>query len=176
MSKNNIQSKIQLAIGVLILCLSAYFGFYDFPIAINGFYSSLLLSFICFVLLTAIYLIWFYVFIPNNRFSLYWENINSQRIKKLFYSAAIEEIWFRAILLMPLFSIFGYWAVFAAAAIFSLIHSEREAVFFSFLMGIFFGGIILYTKNISGPIVGHLLFNIVNYDFVGPWKNRDINK
>jgi membrane protease YdiL (CAAX protease family) len=156
--------------GILILCLSAYLGFYNFPIAIDSLCISLFLSLVCVILLTAVYLVWFYFLIPENKFSWYRENVNLQRIKKFFYSAATEEVWFRAVFLIPLLSIFGYWAIFIVAAAFSFIHSEREAGFFFFFMGIFFGGIILYTGNIIGPIIGHLLFNIINHDFIGPRK------
>jgi len=171
MLNKDVKSIMLLLIGFLIMLLMDYYGILIVPFLAKGIWLSLAWSFVSVIFLTLIHLVWFYILIPNNKFSIYWENITFQKVARFFYPSLAEEVWFRGIFLLLLFRIIGYWAIFAVAFLFALVHLKREARIFSFLMGILFGFIVVYTDNIVGPILGHLLFNVINYDFVGPVKN-----
>ncbi len=147
-----------------------YLGIADIPFVQNSLYISFIWSIVAVIFLTIIHLFYFYILIPNNKFSIYWENISWRKIFRFFYTSFIEEVWFRGVFLLLLFNIIEYPAILISAIFFTIMHHSREAQIFAFLMGILFGFIVIYTNNIIGPFLGHWIFNIINYNFIGPVK------
>lgn len=76
-----------------------------------------------------------------------------------------EEIIFRGILFNGLKFLWGIWGVSLEILLFTIIHIKRGwiNILFALFIGLFFSLIMLKTSNIVGPIIGHILFNIVNH-------------
>ena len=75
-------------------------------------------------------------------------------------SSVGEEMFFRGAML-PSIGLFG------SSAIFALLHIGPKARFLpwtisSFVVGLLFGGMYLWTGDLTGPVVAHFLVNFLN--------------
>lgn len=85
-------------------------------------------------------------------------------------SSVGEEMFFRGALLPAI----GLWG---SSAIFALLHIGPKArylpwTFSSFVAGVLFGAIFLWTGDLTGPVVAHFLINFLNLRHVAQYELR----
>ncbi|MEG1002986.1 MAG: type II CAAX endopeptidase family protein [Clostridium sp.] len=76
----------------------------------------------------------------------------------------IEEIIFRGLIFSKLLRSYNIKiALIAQAFIFGILHSNTEQKIYTFILGISFGIIYIYTKSLLAPIIMHSLNNMMVY-------------
>jgi hypothetical protein len=84
----------------------------------------------------------------------------SQAVGLALLSGFAEELFFRG-------AVQGAWGIWWATALFAVLHSGRERglwvwTVFAAVAGLAFGGLVLWTGNLLGAIVAHVLVNAIN--------------
>jgi membrane protease YdiL (CAAX protease family) len=85
-------------------------------------------------------------------------------------SSVGEEMFFRGAML-PVIGIVG------SSAIFALLHIGPKArhlpwTFSSFVIGLLFGAIFMWTGDLTGPVLAHFLVNFLNLRHVAQYELR----